>query len=56
MLVQQNDELKLSKNFDRKAIMEPMKEAFSTINYEIDEGFNKLQADRRPALYPGAGC
>jgi hypothetical protein len=32
-----NDQLKQSKSFDRKAILESLKEAFSAENYKIDE-------------------
>lgn len=32
-----SDQLKLSKSFDRKAILEPLKAAFAEDNYKIDE-------------------
>jgi hypothetical protein len=36
-LESQNDQLKLSQSFDRKAILEPLKETFSAENYKLDE-------------------
>jgi hypothetical protein len=32
-----SEQLKLSKSFDRKAILEPLKESFAMDNYKIDE-------------------
>jgi hypothetical protein len=32
-----SDQLKLSKSFDRKAVLEPLKETFAIENYKIDE-------------------
>jgi len=32
-----NDELKVSQSFDRKAILEPLKEILNADNYKIDE-------------------
>lgn len=37
LLEQQTDQLKLSKIFDRKAILEPLKENFAAGNFKIDE-------------------
>jgi len=37
LLEPQNDQLKLSKTFDRKAILEPLKETFAPDNFKIDE-------------------
>jgi hypothetical protein len=37
LLEAHNNQLKLSKSFDRKAILEPLKEIFSAENYKIDE-------------------
>jgi len=37
LLEQHNDQLKLSKSFDRKAILEPLKETFAADNFKIDE-------------------
>ena len=32
-----NDELKVSQNFDRKGVLEPLKAIFEADNYKIDE-------------------
>ena len=32
-----NENLKLSPSFDRKAVLEPLKESFAAENYKIDE-------------------
>lgn len=32
-----NENLKLSKSFDRKAVLDPLKESFAADNYKIDE-------------------
>jgi hypothetical protein len=32
-----NENLKLSRSFDRKAVLDPLKEAFAADNYKIDE-------------------
>ncbi|MEO6978801.1 MAG: hypothetical protein ABI113_10505 [Mucilaginibacter sp.] len=37
LLEQHSDQLKLSKSFDRKAILEPLKESFAADNFKIDE-------------------
>ncbi|MGN6396200.1 MAG: hypothetical protein ACTHMI_11585 [Mucilaginibacter sp.] len=37
LLEQHNDQLKLSKTFHRKAILEPLKETFAADNFKIDE-------------------
>jgi hypothetical protein len=37
VLEPQNDSIKLSKSFDRKAILEPLKEILARENYKIDE-------------------
>ena len=37
LLEEHNDQLKISKNFDRKAILEKLKETFTIDNYKIDE-------------------
>ena len=37
VLKPQNDQLKLSQSFDRKAVLEPLKETFSAENYKLDE-------------------
>jgi len=33
----QDRQLKISKNFDRKAVLEPLKETLKTENYHVDE-------------------
>ena len=33
-----NDRLKISPSFDRKAVLEPLKDSFAADNYKIDEG------------------
>lgn len=37
VLEPQNDQLKLSQSFDRKAVLEPLKDTFSADNYKLDE-------------------
>lgn len=32
-----NEDLKLSPSFDRKAVLEPLKESFAADNYKLDE-------------------
>ncbi|MES2113322.1 MAG: hypothetical protein V4577_31510 [Bacteroidota bacterium] len=37
LLEPHNEQLKFSKSFDRKAVLEPLKEAFAADNFKIDE-------------------
>jgi hypothetical protein len=37
VLEEQNENLKVSRDFDRKAVLEPLKEIFSKDNFKVDE-------------------